>query len=355
MDKYRIEGHKLNYHVARVNDWLRGENIYPIYMEISPAGSCNHRCTFCALDFVGYQKRYLDVDMLKERIAELGKLGVRSIMFGGEGEPLLHPHIVEIMNFTKESGIDVALTTNGVFLEPAVAREILGCTEWIKVSINAGTPETYGKIHRTAPADLEKVFANLEQAALMRRENKLRCTLGMQMVLLPENWNEAPLLAGKAKEVGMDYLVVKPYSQHQFSKTSRYSQIRYSDYRQLNETLKKYNDSRFEVIFRQNTMEKWDKGEKAYSHCLAMPFWAYIDSGGNVWGCSAYLMDDKFCYGNLYDQTFHEIWGGEKRGDSLEWVKECLETRECRINCRMDEINRYLWDLRNPPLHVNFI
>src|SRR3990167_890615 len=71
MDKYRIDSHKLIYHIPRVNSWLKGENIYPIYMEISPSGDCNHRCTFCALDFMGYQKRHLDVSMLKERLSEM--------------------------------------------------------------------------------------------------------------------------------------------------------------------------------------------------------------------------------------------------------------------------------------------
>ena len=29
VDKYRIDSHKLIYHIPRVNSWLNGENIYP--------------------------------------------------------------------------------------------------------------------------------------------------------------------------------------------------------------------------------------------------------------------------------------------------------------------------------------
>ena len=57
-DKYKIDSHKLMYHVHRVSDWISHENIYPIYVEISPTGTCNHRCIFCSVDFMGYQKRF---------------------------------------------------------------------------------------------------------------------------------------------------------------------------------------------------------------------------------------------------------------------------------------------------------
>ena len=96
MDKFRIDSHKLIYHIPRVNDWLSGKNIYPIYMEISPAGSCNHRCTYCALDFMEYQKRFLDTEVLKKRLIEMGRLGLKSVMFAGEGEPFLHKDIADI-------------------------------------------------------------------------------------------------------------------------------------------------------------------------------------------------------------------------------------------------------------------
>jgi hypothetical protein len=32
-----------------------------------------------------------------------------------------------------------------------------------------------------------------------------------------------------------------------------------------------------------------------------------------------------------------------------------FDINECRLNCRMNSINSYLWDLLHPPDHVNFI
>ncbi len=355
MDKYRIDSHKLIYHVPRVKDWLSGKTIYPIYMEISPSGACNHRCTYCALDFMEYKKRYLDTGLLKDRLTEMGNLGLKSVMYAGEGEPFLHKDMANIVKHTKKSGIDVAITTNGVLLKKELAEKILGDVEWIKVSINGATRDTYAKIHRSRETDLDRVIDNMSYAVKIRTENGYKCTLGMQILLIPENRDEVKLLAELARDIGMDYLVVKPYSQHPLSKTNIYADISYSDCLNLADELMNYNNKDFSVVFRVNAMKEWDDAERSYKCCLALPFWSYMDAGGNIWGCSIFLGDDRFSYGNIYDNSFQEIWEGEKRSNSLEWVESKLDVSKCRVNCRMHQVNRYLWNLKNPLEHMNFI
>jgi GTP 3',8-cyclase len=355
VDKYKIDSHKLMYHVPRVYDWLKGENIYPIYMEVSPSGACNHRCLYCGLDFMGYKPNYLNTEILKDRLSELGNLGIKSIMYAGEGEPFLHPDMVSIIEHTKESGIDVALTTNGVLLRKEKVERVLINTEWIKVSINGGTRETYAIVHQSKPDDFDKVIENLSFAAKIKKDKGYKCVLGMQLVLLPENRHEVVSLAKLAREICMDYLVIKPYSQHPQSKANRYSAIKYSDLVCPFEELDEINSDDFSVVFRNNAIKKWDRKLRSYQRCLALPFWSYIDSFGNVWGCSVYLGDERFCYGNIYKNSFKEIWEDGKRQKSLQWVEDELDTSQCRVNCRMDEVNRYLWELKNPSNHVNFI
>jgi radical SAM protein with 4Fe4S-binding SPASM domain len=281
--------------------------------------------------------------------------GVKSVMYAGEGEPLLHKDIAGIINHTKKVGIDVAITTNGVLLHENLVDSTLAQISWIKISINGATEQTYAKIHRTNPQDFKRVMRNLAYALRLKKAKGIKCVLGLQLLLLPENAHEVILLAKKAKDMGMDYLVVKPYSQHPFSKTTRYKNIRYQKYLHLLDKLRPVNSDKFNVIFRFHAMQKWDEKKRSYKHCLALPFWSYIDAGGNVWGCSAYIGDRRFFFGNINKNTFKEICEGRRRKGTLKLVEAKLDAKDCRVNCRMDEINRYLWELKHPPEHVNFI
>jgi len=355
-DEYKIDSHKLMYHVERVHDWLKGKPIYPIYVELSPAGACNHRCTFCAVDYIGYKTRFLDQGVLMRCLSDMAAHGVKSVMYAGEGEPLLYKPLADVILHTKKVGIDVSITTNATPLTEKFLEQALGSISWIKASVNAGSPETYEKVHRTHPADFDRAMNNMAKAAELRRRHGYKTTLGVQCLLLPENAHEMEKLAERCKSSGLDYLVVKPYSQHLMSETHQYENIDYGEFLDLGPKLEKYNGDGFSVVFRKRTMSKLKETERYYCACQATPFfWAYIMASGDVYGCSAYWEDERFCYGNINKNSFPEIWEGEKRMASIHYVQHLLDISECRKNCRMDEVNRYLWDLKNPNPHVNFI
>ncbi|MBF0323359.1 MAG: radical SAM protein, partial [Magnetococcales bacterium] len=309
------------------------------------------------VDYVGYAPNRLELEVMRQRLPEMGRLGVKSVMYGGEGEPLLHKEIGTLIRLTHAAGIDVALTTNASVMPADFLEQALPHLAWMKVSINAGTPATYARIHRTRERDFQQVVDHLTAAVAHKRSTGLTCTMGAQSLLLPENAGEMVQLARLCRdEVGLDYLVIKPYSQHMFSQTRQYSQLDYQELLALDEQLHGLDSDRFQVIFRAATMRKYTETDR-YDRCLATPFlWAYIMADGTVSGCSAFLLDKRFEYGNINDNTFQEIWEGERRHQGFEFVRHQLDIGECRRNCRMDAINRYLFQITSGGVaHVNFI
>ncbi|MEA2049976.1 MAG: radical SAM protein [Campylobacterota bacterium] len=362
-DKYNIDSHKLIYHPTNVAQWYEAKNnlnklkkIYPIYVEITPIGSCNHRCTFCSVDYIGYKSIKQDKIILEKRIREMAKLGIKSIMFAGEGEPTLYKPLGDILDVCTEVGIDSSLTTNAVAMNNKDMHNYIKNCKWIKVSINAGDRVTYSKIHQTKADDFDKVCENLVYMSKIKKENNYQCTIGSQMLLLPENKDSVIPLAIKMRDAGVDYLVIKPYTQSLYGTSREYEGLKYDDFMYLEKELAFLETESFKIIFRANTMNKLSEEKQPYEKCYSTPyFWSYIMADGSVYGCGAYLENDKFNYGNINKQTFQEIWEGLKREDAIKFMSNDLDISDCRKNCRMDEINRYLWNLKNPNPHVNFI
>ncbi len=342
MDPLKIDSHKLEFHPHRVaqwldakDDWEKAKSVYPIYVEVSPMGACNHRCTFCAVDYIGYKaENSLDAGIMHDRLHEMASLGVKSIMFAGEGEPLLHKGIRTMTLDAKVAGLDVAFTTNGVLLNRL---EVVHACSWIKVSVNAGTRETYAKVHRTKEKDWDRVWSNI-RAAVKRKGN---CTIGVQMVCLPENAGEEKALQDLCADAGVDYCVLKPYSQHKMSITRQYE-----GYKPIN--LPKSG----KVVVREEAIKT--EGH-AYGKCNATPFfWAYIQANGDLYTCSAYLLDERFRVGNIDVESFQSIWEGERRKANWRLVTKELDIHECRVNCRMNAANKYLWGFDHQQ-HINFV
>lgn len=356
MTKRNVDSNKLMYHpdrvaqVMQVTDWQSAKSVYPIFVEISPVAHCNSRCTFCALDFTEYRKATLDYDILVSRLKEMGELGIKSAHFAGEGEPMLHPKINEIVAATKQSGIDVAFTSNGTKMDARFVEKSLGSCSWVKISLNAGSAETYSKVHRVKPAEYDKVIENIRYAVQYKKQHGLTVDIGVQSVLLPENAHEMESLAALCKEIGVDYFVVKPFAPHQDMVNRQYDNINYNDYLDLSDRVNAYASDDFEVVFRLNAMTR----EVEYDTCYSVPFtWAYISTAGDLLACSAYFTDPRFNLGNINTQSFEQIWSGSKRKALFE---EGIDVSSCRKNCRMASCNEYLDSIKNNKIHnVNFI
>lgn len=343
-DVFKIDGHKLIYHPHEVSEWLNDSPVAPIYVEIGLYGGCNHRCKFCAYSNRNYSPVSIEIDRLLLTITSLSELGTKSIMFSGEGEPLLYKSIQKAVNHTRAAGIDLSITTNGVKLTESFIEQCLDKISWIKVSIDAGTSATYQQIHGAKKGDFETVLSNLSYAIRWRDSKNIDCTIGAQMLLMKENFTEVSKLAHLLESVGVDYLVVKPFSPHPMNNTIDtpiFSDKAFNDLRE-----KVIRTTKMNIIFRNLAFEALNS-EKKYKNCYALDFWTLIDEHGDVYSCHHFLKNPEHIYGNIHKLDFKDIWQNRKM---LE-----IDVSKCRKACRMDRVNEYLWNLKHPPKHVNFI
>ena len=360
MDEFKVDEQKIFYFPDRLAHWMKaGDNweklkkVYPIYMEVSPSGSCNHRCIFCALDYLDFKKNFLNFDAYLNFLKTASRKGVKSIMFGGEGEPLLHPRISEMVSATKKNKIDVAFTTNGSLMTPDFLNRNMANISWIKVSLDAGTAATHVKIHRTTAKDFQRIMSNIKFAVDLKKKNKYSCSVGVQILLLPQNYKEVLRLASAVKEIGVDYFVVKPYSQGLYSRNKM--QVDYRKFKYLEDKVNKLSDTRLSSVFRSQAFGTAINKESGYKHCRAVPFfWAYVMANGDVHTCSAFLGNKKFIIGNINTDKFDIIWEGKRRMNNWKLIKN-LSIKTCRRNCRMDKVNTYLEKLCNPAPNHTFI
>lgn len=351
-ENIRMDSHKLIYHPGVVDRWLKGENIYPIELEIGLTNACNHRCIFCAVDYTGYKPDKIDVRLLMNNLKEIAPRGVKSIIYAGEGEPLLHKDAPDIINQTKNLGIDAAMSTNGVLLTPEVSRECLKSLTWVRFSTAAITDETYDKIQRGKAGDLSKVLYNMESAVKVKREQHLYTTLGVQLLLLPDNQKEIVQMGKELRKIGVDYFTIKPFSQH--PQSQNILQVDYQEMLELEKEVKELQTEDYKVYFRVHSMQKLEC-ERCYKHCWALPFMVYVDAKGNLWPCIAFMGKEELKYGNLNEESFVNIWEGNHRKEIVDYFMNMDLEKNCRELCRLDEMNRYLDELKNPGGHVNFI
>ena len=161
-------------------------------------------------------------------------------------------------------------------------------------------------------------------------------------------------LAQRCLDAGVDYLVLKPYSQATFMLSHTYENIDYTDMREFLQGVTQMSTKTFKVIYRHNAITNEITKTHGFDKCRSTPTaWVYSMADGRVFTCSAHLLDDKFCIGNLNDNTFQEIWEGERRRENWEMMRE-FDIKKCRLSCRMAGPNKSLQELTQAK-HINFI
>lgn len=359
-DSYLMDGHKLLWHLDRVNDWRQGKRIAPLHIDVGLSKGCNIRCVYCfgAMQgnrFTDGADSYFPRDPLMRYLRDAGEAGVRSMAFIGEAEPLVNPHVWEAIVCGKKSGVDISLGTNGILWDHGRAgEEALEHLSWLRFNISAASAEAYRRIHGSE--DFPAALDTIRHCVALKRAGNLEVTIGLQMVLIPENADQIVPLALLGRELGVDYLVIKQCSDTVENTLGVYDRL--DEYGSFDTVLR---EAEAESVPGYDVIVKWRKvtnqGKRAYCSCLGAPFLLYSSGDGRLYPCGMFFShrEEEFCLGDLTEMSFRDILESERYQDVMERVSRIDVQRECYANCRTDAVNDFVWRVAHPPKHVNFI
>ena len=158
------------------------DHIRKLYIEVS--SRCNLLCKMCfRRSWVSEQFGDLDFTVFERLLDDTALRDTETVFFGGMGEPLVHPKLIEMVSLAAGRGRKVELITNGTLLSRDKTEALLGAgVSQIWVSIDE-ISENYDKIQIGSNFDL--ICENLELFNTLRQGTDGR--LGMTAVVMRDN------------------------------------------------------------------------------------------------------------------------------------------------------------------------
>lgn len=148
----------------------------PLGVHLCPSTYCNFKCFYCkhTLDAnnVGGNKRigclkyeFMDMGLYKDIIKQLKQFPrkIKLLNFAWLGEPLMHPHISEMVKIAKDAEVaeTVCIVTNGSLLTNELSDKLIEAgLDRLRISIQGLTAQDYWEVSKYK-MDYEKYVANI--------------------------------------------------------------------------------------------------------------------------------------------------------------------------------------------------
>jgi sulfatase maturation enzyme AslB (radical SAM superfamily) len=200
MDRGYIGGrimNKIAFYHEEVDRLRNGEPVMPVSCEIDPSNGCQLSCFFC-ISGDNKNDTMMDLDFFHKLLRELKAGGTKSITFTGGGEPTLNPDFNAMAALAHSNGFKLGLVTNGLLLNTVYT----SLFEFIRVSLDAGSPEVYLAIKGTLGFD--KVMENIQA---VRSQCK---ALGLSYVIDGQPPGDIAEAESWAEYLEVDYIQFKP-------------------------------------------------------------------------------------------------------------------------------------------------
>lgn len=336
----------------------------PKRLSIKLTNRCNYACFYC-----GYHSKLInikqprkvfniDFDVFKKIIDDAASLKTDEISLLGSGEPFLHAHIYEMIDYIKRKGLRLSILTNGTFDKKKIRS--IRKVDYFIINFNSFNEMVFRKTQHGTAKNHQAVLENLEILSELKRikgSPDTRLLFLIHKLNLDEisdviHWAEQrafdslefrlPFVRPEMKEFILDtndmrrfYLILEALIKQKSSFLER-TNIKFLYENFSSKEIEYQNNFGNDIIYYK---QKYEKGFR----CPAGWYYATIDITGNVYPCCHYRSE--FCGGNIYQTGFKEIWLGNAFSDARKKMKHSFDIsapfwQRCHNCCVSQNLNR---------------
>lgn len=165
-----------------------GARLYPQEVVIELTNHCNLACVMCPQKDMTRSKGFMEEGLYRSIIDQVAGR-TELVYLYGTGESVLHKQLPEYIAYAAGKGLTTCLSTNGLPLTEANARNILGSgLRHLIVALDGGTKQTYESIR--IGGDFDKLVANIRLLLRLRREMASPTLITLQMIVMERNESE---------------------------------------------------------------------------------------------------------------------------------------------------------------------
>jgi MoaA/NifB/PqqE/SkfB family radical SAM enzyme len=301
---------------------LTGETAYagPFYVTIDVTRRCNLNCLGCRyhsslvnLPAPG-DPTILDIsfDLVEKLCKELAAMGTTVISFMGEGEPMLHPRLQDLISTAKALGLQVTLITNGTLLDEAHIHSLIDSRlDLLRVSLWASSIEEYGQNYPgTNPDYFRKVVNGLKLLSVLKAEKGSKFpSVHLHQPMNKNNFEKIDAMVDLAHETGCNASSFSPFLSYR-GRLDSYA-LSAEEETSLCLSLIKMKKRLNSLSMNHNideTLLRYRIGEAVWNKlpCYVGWFHARIKVDGTVLPCGPWSQP----LGHLKENRFQEIWNG---------------------------------------------
>ena len=319
---------KLIYHPEKLVGIKNETNPFPITATVSLGNFCNHGCLWCSTAYFREDDAFaIDGDKLINWVTKAKDKGLRGVGYVGNGEPLAFKKFKIISKKINDLDIDQGIFTNGYLID-RYEEELLQFA-YVRISLDAGTAETHSKLHAVKENHFPKIIQNVEKLIKNKKDNFP--TVGFQFATHQDNIEELELAVKIARDIGVNYLSVKPvFDRGTVKDKIARNSLTKKDFDEAVGNLSKYRDETFKIFYRpqQIISESMEQNQLVYNRCYAPYLGVNIYEDGGIVGCGPHHVE----VGNL-DTPLDEL---EK---NIIKASKSFDLVKCPAGCRYHAAN----------------